>query len=1597
MYFIAIFLLVSGLAGRISDGQLLGKTLLNDFAHLDACAHGIDPLDWLRAGIVKGKKELKDSDNGTFIACSGYADAPFVRNAIEAHRRSIGKDGSHLPLFPSIQEEISVFYASEREDLYCHSIHGSLARRFGSTRRASESSKTRFSVLSTMQRRLRKEDEAETSPISSKIHFVQYLLQHMKIDDSLVAAALMIHSGPSPDDEYQRRGGQHALSAVLHRSLHLQHAALARIRTSTAPAEPAEPAEPREEPVDALEMHLSLSPRCHNRECQKTLLQSLKSAMQDTPMTGKNLKSQRLFGRPVQFPSPSAFAKPAQHKSCHRFADVAELWQQVSASEEAERGVQLAQCDHLLGSLDTNNNLQAARDLGPIFRRENLVLRLPLPRMQLAEASPTWPPRWLDGPQAARCLLRLASLSAAATHVVRVGISPPLRAQNLLSRGIMQSGLTAASGQVLSAAGLRGKGQVVGMADTGLDEQSCYFHDDAKGLVPRTTAETAYFDSTRRKVVQYVSYSGSQGDSVRGHGSHVAGTVAGYCPLSNPAAPVANQWEGMAPDAKLAFFDIGKPGSNALYVPFDLCTDMFPASYKAGANLFSSSWGGGYWYDNYAREADRFMFLNPSFLALFAAGNDGRARGILSPSLCKNGFAVASVSHIDASVARKSSFSSTGPTQDGRMKPEAAAPGEDVTSAAALDERNDGASCERVRKSGTSMATPAMAGAAALLRQYFEDANFWAATCDVSFGRTCARGGGEGEEGSREGTHGPFGGDGGRQLWGSTVKSALVHAARPIAFARSTPPPDMALGYGQTVLSRILTVPANAQQPATWPTAAQRPLPTQRLYCDQLLLTSFTQVVYTLEVTDPSVPLRATIAWADPPAEAFSARLLLHDVDLQLEPPEPHVSSMQPSAKTEEGSVAEPAPAPAACVYLGNGGQECLPLGSAASSKSDETNPLEQIEVATPAVGKWVLRIEAKFLAPYLQHTEGEARVGLVLTLGGSAAFEEQSALSRAALGRLDRCQRQPRAQDDTRSSTHDAIFPLDVSKLNLVSSRGWDRATYTVTALPISTDAYSGMNSDEGFAEVKGGFPDQAYSEVDNICLPQGCFTVKLSDVPGFDNVASTQLALPQCTGQSSVFLSRLHPRQTFCVRPGASTADQTTTQTAVQAQAQAQAQVQEQEPGAWTCTPGPDAGCSPTGRGGVVVRLVLADFSGLGWLGGQFTVLGAGADPTKTVHAGTLLLGEEETRDICLPASDSASAPAPSAADPAPAIAPASPSFCWLFGLFLPASSLHSVGLSQLDADPELDFLGLEDMRSPLNNPSYCPAWMNRTVTAALVCAEVNSTSSPPVPIDGSLPVDAGNVTYLGALRSSEGYAGLEGVWARSVTATANGAADMPTGGSSLYAHFLAAVTAPATGTPLARVMATCRFGSQTTRRPGKGSDSGPNSDPGSESGVFSGRNTLDNPFLRAIGLGGLPVGDVMFALAVLVLMVGAACCIFSQMCFFWVDLALRPQGGPSIGERAMRWLELFIDQGRPRGGSDPGRGHRGGHRQPQQRRGPSGDARLYERVLVAGADADSASPGGGGGGDLYMELPVLNPLRFGSPPTGVQTGPREEEPTV
>jgi hypothetical protein len=319
----------------------------------------------------------------------------------------------------------------------------------------------------------------------------------------------------------------------------------------------------------------------------------------------------------------------------------------------------------------------------------------------------------------------ILSLSPAITKITP---DIPMHTLNADAAWILQSGYKVSSTNPHTPFwdhNIKGQNIIAGVADSGLDYQSCFFYDSSVGVyfsgADSITGKPVFENMSHRKMVQYVAYSDKVEGEDGGHGTHVAGTVMGNsASLPNDA--------GMAPEAKVAFYDIGVPNAQYLNVPYNLETQMFPYAKRVGAQLHSNSWGGdSNSYSSNSQNIDSYSFANQDFLVLVAAGNSGtnengqQVSGSLgTPATAKNCVAVGATQNGDEDNDL-AYFSSRGPAYDGRIKPDVVAPGYFVDSANSKTSQSPGGHCSTTSMAGTSMATPAVTGVTALAQQYFLD------------------------------------------------------------------------------------------------------------------------------------------------------------------------------------------------------------------------------------------------------------------------------------------------------------------------------------------------------------------------------------------------------------------------------------------------------------------------------------------------------------------------------------------------------------------------------------------------------------------------------------------------------------------------------------------------------------------------------------------------------------------------------------------------------------------------------------------------------------------------------------------------------------
>lgn len=429
---------------------------------------------------------------------------------------------------------------------------------------------------------------------------------------------------------------------------------------------------------------------------------------------------------------------------------------------------------------------------------------------------------------------------------------------------------------------LYGAGQVVGIADTGLDagvREGPMLHDDFKDGRGGT------------RVSHLFRLAGDSPSDAAGHGTHVAGSVLGNGARSG-SDPLAhlydNSFAGLAPEATLVFQSIEDQATGWLTgIPDDL-NDLFRPAHEAGAMIHTNSWGSDDYgiYSSYSEDADQYIWNHKDFLILFAAGNAGvdeEGGGMIalysvgSPATAKNIIAVGATEnyrpsgstpspgrdylygarwaerypsepiksdHLSNNASGMAAFSSRGPCVDGRIKPDIVAPGTNIISTRSSLAGNGwgqgGLSNEAHQfytyMGGTSMATPLTAGATALVREFYTKVKNITPSAAL-------------------------------------LKATLLNGAF-----------DMAPGqYGTWPVQEILPRPNNVQgwgrvnlENTLFPAS-----PTVGEYQDERAgLSTGESRIYRFTVTDRSVPLKVTLAWSDYPGSPVAFAQLVNDLDL---------------------------------------------------------------------------------------------------------------------------------------------------------------------------------------------------------------------------------------------------------------------------------------------------------------------------------------------------------------------------------------------------------------------------------------------------------------------------------------------------------------------------------------------------------------------------------------------------------------------------------------------------------------------------------------------------------------------------------------------
>ncbi|HVR43927.1 MAG TPA: S8 family serine peptidase [Thermoanaerobaculia bacterium] len=417
--------------------------------------------------------------------------------------------------------------------------------------------------------------------------------------------------------------------------------------------------------------------------------------------------------------------------------------------------------------------------------------------------------------------------------------------------------------------GITGEGEIIAVLDTGVDPSTCHFAEADGSLPPANGGTTggalewSAVDLGRRKIVAYdflyscAEHPGAPGcDSPSdpmayddlGHGTIAAAMAAG----DRPPYGTAEGGDGLAPGAKLVVQDTGLlPGPCSLPglgCPASDLTRVLEQAHRQGARVHAHQWGDRMAsYSGLARQIDAFVAANPDAVVVFNAGNAGEAgdRSVSSPGVAKNAIQVGGTRAFDFDDTVVWERSGRGPSAEGRIKPDLVAPS--WVEGPWTDLRADTPDCVTFLTAGTSWSAPLVAGAAALVRQFYRQGFH------------------------RDGTAEP---SAGLEPSAALVKATLIASARRVAFVErdglripAAPVPSHEQGFGAPVLASIL--PSAADSPRRLRVRDHRDGLAGGAGLEEPL------------VVRAGLPLVAALVWTDPAGEG-----LVHDLDLELVAPD---------------------------------------------------------------------------------------------------------------------------------------------------------------------------------------------------------------------------------------------------------------------------------------------------------------------------------------------------------------------------------------------------------------------------------------------------------------------------------------------------------------------------------------------------------------------------------------------------------------------------------------------------------------------------------------------------------------------------------------
>jgi len=403
--------------------------------------------------------------------------------------------------------------------------------------------------------------------------------------------------------------------------------------------------------------------------------------------------------------------------------------------------------------------------------------------------------------------------------------------RNDSNRWILQSNTT--NGTPVWDKGIHGEGQIGGHIDGTVKEAHCAF-DDSVAIGP-----------SHRKLVALRNAGSS--DS---HGTHTAGTFAGDAPPYG----VYTTNDGMAFAAKLSATNV-----NPIYSSPSTLNARLTDAHNDGARVHSNSWGddGTTAYTTWCRQIDQFTFANEDSLVAFAVTNTSSLK---TPENSLNVLGVGASG--DTPSQNNHCSGGTGPTADGRRKPEVYAPGCSTTSA------DSSTSCGYASSgwTGTSMACPAVSGCGLLVRQYFTEGWYPSGAKAPADAFTPT---------------------------GALIKAVLINSS--VNMSGISGYPSNLEGWGRVLLNNSLTFSGDLRQTYIVDVRNANGLATGE------------QAVYTFDVNSGATSLNVTLVSTHPAAAVNASNPVVNDLDLEVTAPGAVVykGNVYTSAQSSTGGTAD--------------------------------------------------------------------------------------------------------------------------------------------------------------------------------------------------------------------------------------------------------------------------------------------------------------------------------------------------------------------------------------------------------------------------------------------------------------------------------------------------------------------------------------------------------------------------------------------------------------------------------------------------------------------------------------------------------------------